>query len=135
MKVHRLEIKTERQLQDALDVMYMEAKSGKRNFYGLLELARNPITIVTAIHKIKGNRGSNTPGVDGKRINDILQKDFKEVLALVQEQLDSYKPNMVRRKYIDKPGKAEKRALGIPTVNSYCTPPNKVLELESWLHS
>ena len=116
MKVHRLEIKTERQLQDALDGMYMEAKSGKRNFYGLLELARNPITIVTAIHKIKGNRGSNTPGVDGKRINDILQKDFEQVLALVQEQLDSYKPNMVRRKYIDKPGKAEKRALGIPTI-------------------
>src|SRR5437588_11983188 len=83
MKVHRLNVKTEAQLQQVQDQMYQEARSGKRNFYGLLELAINPVTIITAIHRVKANKGRNTPGSDGKRMRDIQNMD------------DFVQPNMV----------------------------------------
>ena len=116
MKVHRLEVETEGHLQQVLDQMYQEASNGKRNFYGLLELATNPVTIITAIHKVKANKGRNTPGSDGQRIRDILTKDYDEGIHLVQQAFQNYQPAPVRRVWIDKPGKKEKRPLGIPSV-------------------
>src|SRR5258708_18800559 len=114
MKVHRLNVKTEAQLQQVQDQMYQEARNGKRNFYGLLELATNPVTIITAIHRIKANKGRNTPGSDGKRMNDILNMNYGEVIRMVKEATQDYHPAPVRRVWIEKPGKKEKRPLGIP---------------------
>ena len=51
MKVQRLKVETEAQFQHVQDQMYQQAKNGKRNFYGLLELVTNPVTIMTAIHR------------------------------------------------------------------------------------
>lgn len=72
--------------------------------------------IVTAIHKIKGNKGSHTAGVDGKVIDDCLNMKFDEVIELVRKKLYDYHPEAVRRVWIPKPGKSEKRPLGIPTI-------------------
>jgi RNA-directed DNA polymerase len=116
MKVHRLKVETEAQYQEVQDQMYQEAKTGKRNFYGLLELATNPVTIITAIHRIKANKGRNTPGSDAKRMRDILTMNYEEVIQLVQQALRDYHPTPVRRVWIDKPGKKEKRPLGIPSI-------------------
>src|SRR2546430_2175858 len=116
MKVHRLNVKTEAQLQQVQDQMYQEASNGKRNFYGLLELAINPVTIITAIHRVKANKGRNTPGSDGKRVRDILKMDYNEVIQLVQQALLDYHPTPVRRVWIEKPGKKEKRPLGIASI-------------------
>lgn len=116
MKVQRLNVKTETQLQQVQDQMYQEARNGKRNFYGLLELATNPITIITAIHRVKANKGGNTPGSDGKRMRDILEMDYDEVIQQVQQAFQEYHPTPVRRVWIDKPGKKEKRPLGIPSI-------------------
>ena len=113
MKVHRLKVETEAQLQQVQDQMYQEAKNGKRNFYGLLELATNPVTILTAIHRVKANKGRNTPGSDGKRMRDILAMEYEEVIKLVQQAMLAYHPSPVRRVWIDKPGKKEKRPIGI----------------------
>src|SRR6266480_480665 len=90
MKVHRLKVQTEAQLRQTQDQMYEEARTGKRNFYGLLELATNPVTIITAIHKVKANAGRNTPGSDGQRMRDILTKDYDEVIHLVQQAFQNY---------------------------------------------
>jgi len=68
MKVHRLKVETEAQFQHVQDQMYQEASNGKRNFHGLLELVTNPVTIMTAIHRVKANTGRNTPG----SINDSV---------------------------------------------------------------
>ncbi|MED2766048.1 group II intron reverse transcriptase/maturase [Bacillus thuringiensis] len=73
-------------------------------------------TIQTAIHKIKSNKGSMTPGSDNKTIRDILEKDYFTVIRMVHEGLNNYQPLPVRRVWIDKPGKKEKRPLGIPAV-------------------
>lgn len=61
------------------------------------------------------NRGKKTAGVDG--VKSIAPK---QRLALVHRlrRLDrSYKAKPVRRVWIDKPGKPEKRPLGIPTMH------------------
>jgi RNA-directed DNA polymerase len=116
MKVHRLEVKTETHLRQTQDQMYEEARSGKRNFYGLLELATNALTIITAIHKVKANAGRNTPGSDGQRMQDILTMDYEEVIQRVHQAFLEYHPTPVRRVWIDKPGKKEKRPLGMPSV-------------------
>lgn len=49
--------------------------------------------------------------------NDILQKDYVEIISKVQKSLYNYHPQAVRRKWIPKPGKTEKRPLGIPTIH------------------
>jgi RNA-directed DNA polymerase len=116
MKVHRLKVETEAHFQQIRDQMYQEARNGKRNFYGLLELVTNPVTIITAIHRVKANKGRNTPGSDGKRIRDILSMGYEEVIQLVQQAIQDYHPTPVRRVWIDKPGKKEKRPLGIASI-------------------
>lgn len=72
---------------------------------------------MTAIHKLKGNKGSNTPGSDCRNIRDaILNKGYKETIDQIQNSFVSYKANKVRRVWIPKPGKKEKRPLGIPSI-------------------
>src|SRR5437764_7688428 len=101
MKVQRLKVETEAQFQQVQDQMYQQAKNGERNFYGLLELVSNPVTIMTAIHRVKANKGRNTPGSDGKRMRDILNMDYVEVMQLVQQAILDYHPTPVRRVWID----------------------------------
>ncbi|TPH19043.1 hypothetical protein EGH09_06930 [Brevibacillus laterosporus] len=117
MKVHRLKMETDSDLRRIQDQLYSEAKSGKRNFYGLLELATSPATIISAIHKIKANKGSETSGPDGQRMKDILKMEHDEVINLFQGKLSEYLPGKIRRKYIPKPGKKEQRPLGIPNIS------------------
>ncbi|MEF2246446.1 group II intron reverse transcriptase/maturase [Paenibacillus sp. IITD108] len=117
MKVHRLKMDTDSDLKRIQEQIFSEAKEGKRSFYGLLELATSPAAIITAIHKIKANQGSNTPGPDGQRIKDILKMEHEEVIKIFQNKLSNYSPGQIRRKLIPKPGKKEMRPLGIPNIS------------------
>ena len=114
--------KTETDLRVTLDALYKSAKNafdkGERpSFEGLIEIMSAQSTIMTAIHNIKSNKGSQTPGTDGKKMDkDYLQKPFDWVIRDIQNAFIHYTPQLIRRKYIDKPGKAEKRPLGIPTI-------------------
>jgi len=75
--------------------------------------------IATALGHVLSNDGSRTAGVDG-----ISRKDLKTVeqqaafIVALQDDLKTgnYQPMPVRRQWIPKPGKAEKRGLGIPTI-------------------
>ena len=114
--------KTETELRALLDKLYQQSReareAGERPaFKGLLEIMSAEATIVTAIHNIKSNHGSDTPGVDNKTMKrDYLQKSYKWVINDIRAAFEKYEPQKVRRKYIDKPGKKEKRPLGIPTI-------------------
>ncbi|HAJ9217943.1 group II intron reverse transcriptase/maturase [Listeria monocytogenes] len=114
--------KNETDLRVTLDALYSTAKTavdgGKRpSFTGLIELMSCEATIMTAIHNIKANKGSETPGVDGwKMQRDYLQKPFRWVINDIQRVFSHFVPEKIRRVYIDKPGKAEKRPLGIPAI-------------------
>lgn len=112
---------TEQELNELLQDIYKTAKSNYEqrklcNFSGLLEIITSEPNILSAIHKLKSNKGSQTPGVDGKVMDDFLRKDYDKVILEIRQRLSRYKPEMVRRVWIPKPGKTEKRPLGIPTI-------------------
>ncbi|MDP4095908.1 reverse transcriptase domain-containing protein, partial [Paenibacillus sp. P96] len=84
---------------------------------GLIEIMSSETAILTAIHKLKSNHGSETPGTDGQRMRDILESDYERVIAGVQSAFGNYNPHPIRRTYIPKLNKPdEKRPLGIPTI-------------------
>lgn len=117
-----LNLRNETELKSILDSLYATTKQALKKgtmprFKDLLELAKSEVLITTAIHNIKSNRGSNTAGTNGEIINDILQKQYPEVIQGVKSGLDDYNPYLLRRKWIDKPGKSEKRPLGIPAIS------------------
>lgn len=72
--------------------------------------------IEVAIDKLKKNKGSKTPGVDGIRLKDVLE-DKAKIIMRVQKTLRSnnYKPLPVRRIEIPKEN-GKTRPLGIPTI-------------------
>ena len=111
----------EAELKGILQSIYEISKANyendkENNFTGILEIVSSEANILSAIHKIKGNSGSSTPGTDGKVIRDYLDKGYDEVIADVQNALKDFKPAEVRRVWIPKPGKSTKRPLGIPTI-------------------
>ena len=114
--------KTETQLREIQDKLYQHSKEvydegGRPAFKGLLEIMSAEATITTAIHNIKSNHGSDTPGVDSKTMRkDYLQRSHSWVIRDIQNAFKHFEPQKIRRVYIDKPGKAEKRPLGIPTI-------------------
>ena len=114
--------KTESESRRLQDGMYQQTKEALEKkdlprFKDLLEIISSETVILTAIHKLKVNKGSQTPGSDGKTMREnILEQDYPEVISRVQAALKDYHPNPVRRVYIPKPGKSEKRPLGIPAV-------------------
>jgi group II intron reverse transcriptase/maturase len=114
--------KTESEFRRLQDGMYQQTKEAlEKNelprFKDLLEIISSETVILSAIHKLKANKGSQTPGSDGETMREnILEQDYPEVISRVQAALKDYHPNPVRRVYIPKPGKSEKRPLGIPAV-------------------
>jgi len=62
------------------------------------------------------NSGKRTPGVDG-----VAELDPTERLKLAQRLKLRYRASAVRRVWIRKPGKQEKRPLGIPTMRDRAT--------------
>ena len=71
------------------------------------------------------NQGKNTPGVDG-----VAKLSPEERLEMVQTMDFSAKAKPVRRIWIPKPGKTEKRPLGIPTLKDRVAQMAVVLILE-----
>lgn len=111
----------ERELNELLQSLFSTAKKNyderkQSNFTGILEIIASEPNIVSAIHKLKGNKGSKTAGIDNKVMSDYLEKGYDEVIEEVRSKIYNYKPQMVRRVFIPKPGKSEKRPLGIPTI-------------------
>jgi RNA-directed DNA polymerase len=114
--------KTEKQLQDIQDKMFEVSKIARENnirpsFKGILELVQSEVVIITAIHNIKSNKGSNTAGTDGEIMQvNFLNKPYEEVIEIIRTSLREYKPKLIKRVYIPKPGKTEKRKIGIPSM-------------------
>ena len=93
----------------------------------LLESILNRDNLNRAYKRVKRNHGA--PGVDGMTVEEALpwlREHKEELLQSIRE--GKYMPAPVRRKAIPKPDGGGERKLGIPTVTSYCTPPNDVLE-------
>lgn len=75
--------------------------------------------IIVALNHVLDNTGARTAGVDGisREHLERLEDQTRFVTTLQQELKDgSYRPQPVKRIWIPKPGKSEKRPLGIPTI-------------------
>ena len=101
-------------MKQTLDFLYEKSKEGIA-FTGLVEAMVNEVTIVTAIHNIKSNKGSKTAGVDQIKMDRYLQMPREELIALIQDNFSNYRPKPARRVYIPKKN-GKQRPLGIPTV-------------------
>lgn len=105
---------TEAELKQTLDFLYVKSKEGI-SFTGLIEAMVNEVTIVTAIHNIKSNKGSKTAGIDQMKMDKYLQMPKEELIALIRDNFSNYRPKPAKRVYIPKKN-GKKRPLGIPTV-------------------
>lgn len=92
----------------------------------LLEKILDKKNMNEAYKKVCANKGAG--GTDGMELGELdgyIRKNWDSIREQIIER--SYKPRPVRRVEIPKPD-GSKRKLGIPTVTSYCTPPNFCLE-------
>lgn len=82
--------------------------------------------VLNAYKAVKANKGAG--GVDGIELEEF-DKNWKNRLYVLWNRMSSgcYFPKPVRGVEIPKKN-GKVRLLGIPTVSSYCTPPNDVLE-------
>ena len=103
----------EADLKKLQDLLYEKSGQGV-TFTGLLEAMVHEVTIVTAVHNIKSNKGSKTAGVDKVKMDRYLQMPKEELIRLIQSNFANYKPKPARRVYIEK-SNGKKRPLGIPT--------------------
>jgi RNA-directed DNA polymerase len=91
-----------------------------RRFDDLFNLVHDPATLVMAFDRVAGNKGAQTPGVDGWTVADVDREmgalGFLEGLRQALKA-GGFRPLPVRERKIPKPGGSGKvRRLGIPTV-------------------
>lgn len=86
-----------------------------KKWFSLIDKIARPDVLQLAWEKVRENAGSC--GVDCITIGGFEQNSQSRLLA-VNEHLrkGTYQPKSVKRVWIEKPGSAEKRPLGIPTV-------------------
>ena len=91
-----------------------------RRFDDLFNFVFDPATLYVAFCRVEGNRGANTPGVDGLTVRLVEQRiGVQEFLDDLRAQLKAgtFRPLPVRQRLIPKPGGSGKlRKPGIPAV-------------------
>ena len=101
-------------MTDTFTDLHQRAKN-KENFHLLYDIITSRNNILLAYRKIKSNKGSKTPGTDGKTILDIEKRSEDELVEDIQDKLKNYRPKKVRRKLIKKDN-GKMRPLGIPCI-------------------
>ena len=103
-------------LNPSFDELYRKSKEGC-NFVHLIDLIGSKENVMLAYRNIKSNKGSDTPGVDGKTIDDLRMMSVSEIVTMVQNKLRWYEPKPVRRIEIPKSSDPTKmRQIGIPCI-------------------
>ena len=86
-----------------------------KKWYSLMDKVWNPTHLQLGAWQVIRNDGA--PGVD-HRSCEQLEKELQSEVRLLERRLreGTYQPQAVKRVWIEKPGRPEKRPLGIPTV-------------------
>ena len=106
-KVRTLQVKLFHAAKQSLD----------RKFGALYDKIYRKDVLLEAWRRVKANRGA--PGIDRQDFEYIEDKiGLVKFLTKIHDELKDkrYRPKPVLRRWIEKPGKAEKRPLGIPIV-------------------
>jgi RNA-directed DNA polymerase len=91
-----------------------------RRFDDLFNFVHDPATLLVAFDRVAGNRGANTPGVDGLTV--VMVEEAVGVSGFLDDirallKAGTFRPLPVRERKIPKPGGSGKvRKLGIPTI-------------------
>ena len=101
-------------MTDTFTDLHQRAKN-KETFHLLYDIITSRNNILLAYRKIKSNKGSKTPGTDGKTIVDIEKRSENELVEDIQRKLKNYRPKKVKRKLIEKDN-GKMRPLGIPCI-------------------
>lgn len=101
-------------MTDTFTTLYDRA-TNKETFSKLYDVITSRENILLAYRTMKSNKGSRTPGTDGKTIADIQKLSEDELVHDIQNKLKNYCPNKVRRKRIEKDN-GKWRPLGIPCI-------------------
>lgn len=101
-------------MTDTFTDLHHRAKN-KESFHLLYDIITSRNNILLAYRTIKSNKGSKTPGTDGKTIVDIEKRSKNELVEEIQSRLKNYRPKKVRRKLIEKEN-GKMRPLGIPCI-------------------
>ena len=90
-------------------------ESANRVWFALADKTYAPANLQSAFDKVWRNGGS--AGADAQTVAHFERQAEKELQRLHEQLRDGqYRPQPVRRAWIDKPGSREKRPLGIPAV-------------------
>lgn len=113
--VNRAERNAER--YDAKETGYRlyEDSRNEKTFDRLMPLIVSEQNIILAYRNICKNKGSKTPGTDGKTIVAIQSMPIETVIKTVRNKLNYYQPKKVRRVEIPKDN-GKTRPLGIPSI-------------------
>ena len=88
-------------------------KGGK--WFSLVDKVWREDNLRAAFERVAANKGS--AGVDHVGVTEYAERLDAEIAKLTEElQAGTYRPQLLKRSYINKPGSVEKRPLGIPTV-------------------
>jgi RNA-directed DNA polymerase len=103
-----------------------------RRFDDLFNLVHDPGFLLVAWDRVRGNKGANTPGVDGRTAAGIsLWVGAEEFLEQVRSRIKdrTFRPQPARERMIPKPG-GKKRRLGISTIEDRVVQASLKLVLE-----
>jgi len=91
------------------------SEPANRVWFALADKTYAPANLQSAFHKVWRNGGS--AGADAQTVGHFARHAEAELRRLHEQLRDGmYRPQPVRRAWIDKPGSQEKRPLGIPAV-------------------
>ena len=101
-------------IQSTFDNLYKQSKEGQK-FNHLYDIITSRDNILLAYRKVKRNKGSKTAGTNKHNIKFWEERNIEEYISYIQERLENYVPQPVRRKEIPKHN-GKKRPLGIPCI-------------------
>jgi RNA-directed DNA polymerase len=84
-------------------------------WFSLVDKVQRPSTLAAAWERVRANRGG--AGADGQSV-EAFDADAERHLERLHEELraGTYRPEPVKRVWIEKPGSRQKRPLGVPAV-------------------
>lgn len=102
------------EILDNFDELYQKSKNDQK-FNKLIDLIKSEDNILSAYRNLKKNKGSKTAGVNKHTINIFERYTKDNLVKYVQNRLENYQPQGIKRVYIPK-ANGEQRPLGIPTI-------------------
>ncbi len=97
-----------------LNQIAQKAKRGKRLKFTSLVHHVNEENLALCYQELKRNKACGIDGVTVEAYGEDLEENLKQLVSSMKAK--RYRPKPARRVYIPKAGKAEKRGLGIPSV-------------------